>query len=74
MQVDVIADLRPEGRGVVRDQRRAGQADGTRQVLDLLGKPQAQVGLAGPRIGAGWTTSEQHLGGQDRNGHPAGRD
>ena len=73
MQVDVAPDLGTERPGVVRNPRCAGKADGTGEVLDLLGQPEPQMHPAGPRIGAGHNVPEQQAGCRDRDGHPPQR-
>ena len=73
VQLDVLADLRPERPRVVGHPGRAGQADGAGEVLDLFRQPEPQVHPAGPRIRSRHHVAQQEPGGGDGEQHPARR-
>ncbi len=73
MELDVAADFRAEGPGVVRHPRGAGQADGAGQVLDLFGQPQAQVHPARAGVASGGDVAQQEPRRGHRDRHPTRR-
>ena len=69
MQLDVLADLRAEGPGVVGDPGGAGEADGPGEILDLFGEPEPQVHPARAGVRSGPHVPEQEPGGGHGDQH-----
>ena len=72
VEVDALADRRPEGPGVVGDPRRAGEVRRAGGVGELLGRPDAHVHAAAPRVRARPDAAQQQAGAGRRDRHPPG--